>query len=96
MDIQGALGAPLFVITTSVDYVYEDFYSDAPIAHPELTAEQVHDLAARDQFAPGGMAPKMEAALHYLDEIDGEVIICRPEQLVEAIDGRAGSHIRRG
>jgi carbamate kinase len=90
------VNAPVFIITTSVDHVYTDFYSDSPVAHRDLTADQVRDFAERGEFAPGSMAPKMEAALHYLDAIDGEVIICLPEQLIDAIDGRAGSHIRRG
>jgi carbamate kinase len=89
------LRAPTFVITTSVDHVYEDFYSDDPIPRPELTDREVRELQARDQFAPGSMGPKMEAAVDYLAAIDGEAIICLPEQLVEAIDGRAGTHIRR-
>ncbi|MCP4224788.1 MAG: hypothetical protein GY773_15740 [Actinomycetia bacterium] len=51
---------------------------------------------ADGQFAAGSMGPKIEAAVDYLEAIDGEVIICLPEDLVEAIDGRAGSHIQRG
>ncbi|MDH3755643.1 MAG: carbamate kinase [Acidimicrobiia bacterium] len=90
------LGAAQFVITTSVEYVYEDFYSDHPTPRPELTKDEVAVLASSDQFAAGSMAPKMEAAVGYLDAIDGEAIICLPEHLVDAIEGRAGSHIRRG
>jgi carbamate kinase len=89
------LGAPRFVITTSVDHVYEDFYSEHPVPRPQLTDREVREMQARDQFAPGSMAPKMEAAVDYLAAIDGEAIICLPEQLVDAIDGRAGTHIRR-
>ena len=89
------LDSPRFVITTSVDYVYEDFYSDQPVPRPRLTAEEVRSLAAQQQFAAGSMAPKMEAAADYLDTIDGEAIICLPEDLVAAIDGDAGTHIRR-
>ena len=90
------LGAPRFVITTSVEHVYEDFYADNPIPLPELTASDVRRLADDQQFAAGSMAPKMEAVVDYLDAIDGEAIICLPEDLVRAIDGHAGSHIRRG
>ena len=89
------LDAPTFVITTSVDAVYENFYSEHPIARPSLRADEVSGLAARGQFAAGSMAPKMEAAVDYLKAIDGEVIICLPEDLVAAIDGRAGTHVRR-
>jgi len=89
------LGAPRFVITTSVDHVYEDFYSDSPTPRPDLTAAEVRALHAAGQFAEGSMAPKMEAAVDYLEAIDGVVIVCQPEDLVEAIDGRAGTHVRR-
>ena len=89
------LGSPRFVITTSVDHVYENFYSDEPIAHSDMTTDQVRAMHADRQFAPGSMAPKMEAAVDYLDAVDGEMIICLPEALVEAIDGDAGTHIRR-
>ena len=89
------LGAPRLVITTSVDYVYEDFYSDAPKPHPELSSAEAQHLAAEGHFAAGSMGPKIEAAVSYLAEIDGEMIICKPEDLVEAVDGRAGTHIRR-
>jgi carbamate kinase len=89
------LGAPRLVITTSVDHVYEDFYSDAPVPRPSLTSDEVRSLYDTGQFAVGSMAPKMEAAIDFLEAVDGEVIICLPEDLVEAIDGRAGTRIRR-
>ncbi len=89
------LGAPRFVITTSVDHVYEDFYSDHPVARPTLTDEEVRKLHAGGHFAAGSMAPKMEAAVEYLESIDGVAIVCLPERLVDAIDGQAGTQIRR-
>lgn len=89
------LGAPRLVITTSVDHVYEDFYSDAPTPHLELSRDDVRRLRAAGQFAAGSMAPKMEAVIDYLEAIDGDAIVCLPKDLVEAIDGRAGTHIRR-
>ena len=89
------LGATRLVITTSVDHVYEDFYSDDPIPRPSLSRDEAAALLATGQFGEGSMAPKVEAAIGFLDEIDGEVIICRPEHLVEAVDGTAGTHLRR-
>jgi carbamate kinase len=89
------LGAPKLIISTSVDYVYEDFYSDTPKPRPELTSTEAQSLAADGHFAAGSMGPKIEAAVSYLAAIDGEMIICSPDQLVDAVDGRAGTHIRR-
>ena len=89
------LGARRLAITTSVDYVYEDFYSDHPRPHPELTVDEARALHAAGQFAAGSMGPKIEAAIDFLDAIDGEVVICLPGDLLDALDGRAGTHIRR-
>ncbi len=33
--------------------------------------------------------------MRYLAAIDGEAIICCPEDLVDAVDGGTGTHIRR-
>ena len=89
------LGAPRLIISTSVDYVYENYYSDTPKPRPELTSAEAQSLADEGHFAAGSMGPKIEAAISYLSAIDGEMIICSPEELVGAVDGRAGTHIRR-
>ena len=89
------LGACRLVITTSVDYVYEDFYSAVPTPRRELTQDEVRRFQAAGHFGAGSMGPKMEAAVDFLDAVDGEVIVCLPEDLVEAVDGHAGTHIRR-
>ncbi|MDH3294759.1 MAG: carbamate kinase [Acidimicrobiia bacterium] len=89
------LGAPRLVITTSVDYVYRDFYAESPEPLPELSCSEAQALADEGQFSVGSMGPKVEAAVRYLAAIDGEAIICSPEDLVDAVDGRTGTHIRR-
>jgi len=89
------LGAERFVITTGVPCVYENFYSDTPIPRPELTLAEVRDLAATGQFAAGSMAPKMEAAISYLEAVDGEAVICLPGDLADALDHRTGTYIHR-
>jgi carbamate kinase len=89
------LGAPRFVITTSVDRVYTGFYTDHPTPLPELDAAGAADLLARGEFPTGSMGPKIEAAIDYLAAVDGEVVICHPDALVDAIDGTAGTHITR-
>lgn len=96
MHLAVHLGAERFVITTSVDHVYEGWLGGSPTPRPELTAREVREMAAAGEFSPGSMAPKMEAVVDYLDAIDGEAVICLPEDLVSALDGVAGTHIRRG
>jgi carbamate kinase len=41
------------------------------------------------------MGPKVEAALFFLERGGEEVVVCRPEALMEAWNGRAGTRIRR-
>ncbi|HIA02409.1 MAG TPA: carbamate kinase [Myxococcales bacterium] len=89
------LQAKRFVITTGVDAVYRDFLTDNPVKIPQLTVEEVRALAHAGQFPPGSMRPKMEAAIFYLNRTPGaEFIVCRPDDLVEAIDGECGTRIR--
>ncbi len=90
------LDSSQLVITTSVDHVYADFYTDHPRPLTNLTRNEVHALYSEGQFAEGSMGPKMEAAMAFLDAVDGEAIICLPGDLVQAIDGTAGTRIRRG
>jgi len=87
------LGAARLVITTGVDAVYRDYLGarKQPIGHAsvgELTA-----LAAAGAFPPGSMGPKIEAAIDFLSHGGEEVVICRPEALVEALEGAAGTHL---
>ncbi|MCP3937497.1 MAG: carbamate kinase [Actinomycetia bacterium] len=90
------LEAKCLVITTSVDRVYTGFYSEDPVAHDEMTVSQARSFAEAGEFAAGSMGPKIEAAIDFLEAIDGEAIICLPEDLVAAMNGDAGTHIRRG
>ena len=89
------LAAPRFVITTSVDRVYLDYYGDRPQPLDDLSDADAAALLAKGHFPAGSMGPKIEAAIGYLAAIDGDVVICHPDHLVEAIDGRAGTRIRR-
>jgi carbamate kinase len=90
-----ALQAKRFVITTGVDAVYRDFLTENPVRLDELDVEEVRALAQEGQFPPGSMRPKMEAGIYYCNRVSGEVIICRPEDLVEAIDRKTGTRMRK-
>jgi carbamate kinase len=50
-------------------------------------------MLAEGQFPAGSMGPKIDAALYFLDRGGKSVIICRPEDLVAAMDGKAGTLI---
>jgi carbamate kinase len=88
-----ALGVKRMFITTGVDAVYRDYLTDARTAIRHTTVAELRDLAADNQFPPGSMGPKIEAATHFLERGGEEVTICHPDALVDAFDGRAGTRI---
>ena len=90
-----ALGVRRMILTTGTDGIYRDFLIEGRTRLGATTAGELRQLAAGGHFPPGSMGPKVEAALHFLERGGEEVVICRPETLVEAFAGRAGTHIRK-
>ena len=89
------LDASVFAITTSVDGVYENHDTARRRHRPRLDVDEARTLQDQGHFPAGSMGPKIEAALAYLDAVDGRVVICLPDQLTAAIDGEAGTTITR-
>ncbi len=87
------LGAERLIITTGTDKVYRDYMKGTPTPIDVATASELRALLAEGQFPAGSMGPKIDAALYFLDHGGQSVTICRPEDLVAAIDGRAGTLI---
>ncbi|HJN77248.1 MAG TPA: carbamate kinase [Myxococcota bacterium] len=90
------LGAERLFITTGEDGVYADFLSPQRRFLPELELSELKELAAQGQFPPGSMGPKVRACDRFLTHGGHRAVICRPELLVEAFRGQAGTSITRG
>jgi len=89
------LGAKRLAITTEVDCVYRDYHKPTQQCLVRTHVEEVRELARQGQFPAGSMRPKIEAAIFFLLRGGEEVIICRPEHLLEAFAGKAGTRIYR-
>ena len=50
-------------------------------------------LAEGTHFAPGSMAPKIEACIEFLEHTGGEAIITSPANMELALSGGAGTRI---
>lgn len=87
------LGLERMFITTGVDAIYVDYLTDRRRALSRVTSGELKRLAAAGQFPAGSMGPKVEAAIYFLERGGKEVVICTPEQLALAYDGRAGTRI---
>jgi carbamate kinase len=87
------LRVELLVISTGVDRVCLDYRKPGERPLDEVTMEELERHYRAGQFPPGSMGPKIEAALRFLRDGGGEVIITSPERLAEAVAGRAGTHV---
>ncbi len=87
------LDADELIILTGVDEIMVDFGTPHQRPLRELTASELRAHHRAGQFPPGSMGPKVEAALSYLEQGSGSVLITSPERLTEALAGRAGTRI---
>lgn len=87
------LGAASLIILTDIDRVYLDFLTPARRPLAELTAGEAERHLLQGEFLPGSMGPKIEAAIEFVRAGGGRALICLPEQLASALNGRAGTII---
>lgn len=86
--------ADVFMITTAVDRVALDWGRPTQRGLDHLTlAEAKAYLAEGTHFAPGSMAPKIEACIQFLERGGGEAVITNPENMERALAGEAGTRI---
>jgi carbamate kinase len=84
------LAADVLLLLTDVDAVYRDW--NTPAASP-LRATTVRELR-QQQFAPGSMGPKVEAACRFVESTGGLAGIGRLEDALEVLQGRRGTIVR--
>ncbi len=87
------LGASRLLIFTDVDYAYIDF--GKPSARPikEMNIEEARELLARGVFGEGSMAPKIRAAIYFVEHGGKEARIGHLKKAREVIDGVSGTRI---
>jgi carbamate kinase len=90
------IGATRLVISTAVEQVALDFGTDRerPVDHLSLADAKTY-LADGRHFAPGSMAPKIEAVISFLEAGGEQAVITTPQKLEAAIAGETGTTITR-
>jgi carbamate kinase len=91
--LAGELEADLLIILTAVDNVYLDFNKPTQRALDLVTVAQAAQYLAAGHFATGSMGPKVRAAMNFLGGGGRRAIITSAENLVPAVQNRAGTHI---
>jgi len=87
------LGLERFVILTDVDGVYLGWGRHDKKRIGLLTAKDARRYLLEGQFHPGSMGPKVEAAIRFIEAGGGDVVIARPEDMKDAMEGKAGTRI---
>jgi carbamate kinase len=88
-----ALQADLLVFATDVDYVYADFGTEQARALSELDSPACKALLASGSLDAGSMGPKIASALEFVEATAKRACICAVEDIVAALEGRAGTQI---
>ena len=88
------IGADLFVISTAVEKVALNFGQPNQEWIDHMTvAEAKGYLAEGSHFAKGSMAPKIQAAINFVEASGGQVIITDPRNIARALAGETGTRI---
>jgi carbamate kinase len=88
-----ALDADLFVNLTGVPQVMADFGKPSERPLPLLTLAETRRLLAEGHFPAGSMAPKIHAAIEFVEATGKKVLITDVEHLAAAMAGESGTAI---
>lgn len=88
------LASDQLIILTGVDYVYQNYGTDAQTPIEKMTVAEAKALMDAGQFEEGTMKPKVEAAIEYLaKQPQGSVLITSMDKVKDAVRGKVGTVI---
>ena len=88
-----AIGAEVLLILTEVDGVYRSFGKPDEKMEERLSAEEARALLDAGELGTGSMAPKVEAAISFIERGGSKAVIARLDEGLAALEGRAGTTI---
>ena len=91
--LANSIGEKFFIILTDVPGVYINFRKEGEKAIESATLEEIKRYQAEGHFGEGSMGPKIKAVIRFLENGGEQALITSPENLIEALNGRAGTHI---
>ena len=82
-----------YFIITDVDNIYLNYKQENQKIISKATQSEVEKWLNEGHFGIGSMEPKIKSALYFLKHHGTKVVITSISKLVEAIEGKAGTHI---
>jgi carbamate kinase len=87
------IGANILVILTDVAGAYINYGTPNQQILSEITSGRLKNYLVEGQFKEGSMAPKVEAAIRFVESGGERAIIADLGSLIEALDGKTGTHV---
>lgn len=88
------IDADLFIVLTGVDYVFINFNQPNQEKLESVSVSQMEEYIKQNQFAPGSMLPKVEAAIEFVkNKPESKAVITSLENLGELIHSDSGTII---
>ncbi len=87
------VGADTLIIATDIRKVALNFGTPHQRDLDRLTLQEAEHYFQEGHFPPGSMGPKIEASIEFLRHGGKQVIIASPDQLADALQGKAGTVI---
>jgi carbamate kinase len=88
-----ALGVSVFVISTAVRGVYLNFGKKNQKLLERTTVEELKRFRAEGHFAAGSMLPKIDAIIEFLESGGQRAVVTKPEDILDAVLGKAGTQV---
>jgi carbamate kinase len=87
------IGANILVILTDVAGAYINYGTAKQEMIKETTSGMLKNYLRDGQFKEGSMAPKIEAAIRFVESGGERSIIADLGSLIEALDGKTGTQV---
>ncbi len=87
------IGADTFVMLTDVPAAYVNFGKPNQEMIREITSAKLRNYLLQGHFKEGSMAPKVEAAIRFVESGGERAIIAELDSIVEALEGKVGTQV---
>jgi len=87
------IGAHTLIVLTDVEAAYLNYGTQKQEEIREITSGKLKNYLKEGQFKEGSMAPKVEAAIRFVESGGERAVIADLGSLVEALEGKAGTQV---
>ena len=87
------IGAHILIILTDVEGAFLNYGTPNQEKIKEITSGKLRNYLKEGQFKEGSMAPKVEAAIRFVESGGERAVIADLGNLVKALEGKSGTHV---